>query len=167
MYYVGKRTEKNIKKAFYWYQKIATSDLKTKHEFKNEEISYKMKKLFEPVMRFAIELEDEIYNKCNKCHKKRRTLKKNNQICVICYQANLLYKTSGNKIIDEFIDFTQTNFVQESSRMKFIPYDQFKDIELIGKGGFSKIYKATWINGPPYWNEEKEVFEYKDSIIIE
>jgi len=83
-----------------------------------------------------------------------------------CYQANLLYKTSGNKIIDEFIDFTQTNFVQESSRMKFIPYDQFKDIELIGKGGFSKIYKATWINGPPYWNEEKEVFEYKDSIII-
>jgi len=54
LYYVGKRTEKNIKKAFYWYQKIATSDLKTKHEFKNEEISYKMKKLFEPVMRLQL-----------------------------------------------------------------------------------------------------------------
>jgi len=26
--------------------------------------------------------------------------------------------------------------------MKFISYDQFKDIERIGKGGFSKIYKA-------------------------
>ena len=50
--------------------------------------------------------------------------------------------------------------------MTFIPYNQFKDIEMIGKGGFSKIYKATWINGPPYWNEEKEGFEYKDSITI-
>ena len=50
--------------------------------------------------------------------------------------------------------------------MKFISYDQFKDIEEIGRGGFSKIYKATWINGPPYWNEEKEDFEYKDSITV-
>ncbi len=50
--------------------------------------------------------------------------------------------------------------------MKFIPYNQFKDIKQIGKGGFSKIYKATWINGLPYWNEEKEDFEYKGSIIV-
>jgi len=50
--------------------------------------------------------------------------------------------------------------------MIFIPFDQFKDIKKIGKGGFSKIYKATWINGPPYWNEEKEDFEYKDSIMV-
>ena len=50
--------------------------------------------------------------------------------------------------------------------MKFVPYNQFKDIKEIGKGGFSKVYKATWINGPLYWNEEKEDFEYKDSIIV-
>ena len=37
---------------------------------------------------------------------------------------------------------------------------------MIGKGGFSKVYKATWINGPPYWNEEKEDFEYKGSIAV-
>ncbi len=34
--------------------------------------------------------------------------------------------------------------------MKFIPFDRFKDIKEIGKGEFSKIYKATWINGPSY-----------------
>ncbi len=50
--------------------------------------------------------------------------------------------------------------------MKFIPYNQFENIERIDEGGFSKIYKATWINGPPYWNEEKEDFEYKDSILV-
>ncbi len=118
------------------------------------------------MMRFTVELEDEIYNKCNKCYKKRRILKENNQICIICYQAKLLHKSSGNKIIDEFIKDTQINFIQESSRMKFVPYDQFENIKSIGKGGFSEIYKATWINGPPYWNEEKEDFEYKNSITV-
>ncbi|GBB99036.1 hypothetical protein RclHR1_00340027 [Rhizophagus clarus] len=32
--------------------------------------------------------------------------------------------------------------------MKFVPYDEFKDVEFITEGGFSRIYKATWINGP-------------------
>ncbi len=129
------------------------------------EYDYKIIKLFEPITRFIIELENEIYNRCNKCYKKRTT-KKNHQICIICYQANLLYKPSGNKIIDNFINYTQINFVQESSRMKFIPYDQFKDIEQISKGGFGRIFKAIWINGPPYWNEDKEDFEYKNSIEV-
>ncbi len=116
-------------------------------------------------MGFIFEPEDEIYNVCNECLKKRRSLK-GHQICIICYQAKLLYKPSGSEIVDEFIKYTQINFIQESSRMKFIPFDQFKDIKEIGKGGFSKIYKATWTHGPPYWNEEKEDFEYKDSNII-
>ncbi|CAB5374225.1 unnamed protein product [Rhizophagus irregularis] len=30
--------------------------------------------------------------------------------------------------------------------MMFVPYDKFKNIEFIGEGGFSKIYKATWID---------------------
>src|SRR6266540_6576493 len=165
LYEIGYETVKDLEKAFYWYHKIATSDFKIVQDYLNDdEISYKIIKLFEPMTRFTIELENEMYSMCNKCHKKRRSLKENHQICIICYQADLLYKPSGNKIIDEFINYTQINFIQESSRMKFIPYDQFKDIEMIGKGGFSKIYKATWINGPPYWNEEKEDFGYIDSI---
>ena len=105
-------------------------------------------------------LVNEIYNKCNECHKKRKPLKTNNQICIICHQTKLLYIPSGNKIIDEFVRYAQINFAQESSR--FIPYYQFKDLKKVGEGGFSKIYKATWINGPSYWNEKKEDFEYKD-----
>ena len=58
------------------------------------------------------------------------------------------------------------NFIQESSRMKFIPYNQFKNIEFINGGGFSKVYKATWIDGPHFWNEEKENFEYNDPNIV-
>ncbi|CAB5213031.1 unnamed protein product [Rhizophagus irregularis] len=30
--------------------------------------------------------------------------------------------------------------------MIFVPYENFNNIEHIGEGGFSKIYKATWID---------------------
>ncbi|PKK69437.1 kinase-like protein [Rhizophagus irregularis] len=30
--------------------------------------------------------------------------------------------------------------------MVFVPYEKFENIEPIGEGGFSKIYKATWID---------------------
>jgi len=50
--------------------------------------------------------------------------------------------------------------------MEFVSYDRFKNVEFIAEGGFSKIYKATWIHGPPYWNDRKEDFEYKDSIKV-
>jgi len=31
--------------------------------------------------------------------------------------------------------------------MEFVHYDQLEDIEFIAEGGFSKVYKATWIDG--------------------
>jgi hypothetical protein len=44
--------------------------------------------------------------------------------------------------------------------MEFVPYDQFKNIEFIAEGGFSKIYKATWIDGPINWHCFKEENNY-------
>lgn len=28
--------------------------------------------------------------------------------------------------------------------LEWVPFEEFEDIEKIGQGGFSKIYKATW-----------------------
>ncbi|EXX60453.1 Cdc15p [Rhizophagus irregularis DAOM 197198w] len=53
---------------------------------------------------------------------------------------------SGNKIIDDFIRYTQVNLARSEGKLKFVPYNQFKNIEFIAEGGFSKIYKATWFN---------------------
>ena len=40
--------------------------------------------------------------------------------------------------------------------MVFVPYDRFKNVEFIAEGGFSKIYKATWIDGPIFgWSKKK------------
>jgi hypothetical protein len=81
--------------------------------------------------------------KCSECNKIRIILYENRRICYSCYRAK---EQSGNKVIDDFIGYTQINCPNKNGKMIFVPYDKFKNIELIGEGGFSKIYKATWIN---------------------
>ncbi|CAB4421451.1 unnamed protein product [Rhizophagus irregularis] len=61
---------------------------------------------------------------------------------------------SGNKVIDDFIRSTQINYGNSGVKLEFVPYDQFKNIKFIAEGGFSKIYKAIWVNGPIInWHE--------------
>src|SRR5256885_1304650 len=84
---------------------------------------------------------------CSECSKKRTPLNERHHVCHVCYKAKEL-KTSGNKIIDDFIRYTQINYVSNVGKMEFVPHDQFKNIEFIAEGGFSKIYKATWTDDP-------------------
>jgi hypothetical protein len=90
----------------------------------------------------------KIYEKCNECKKRRRPLDESHQICHVCYIMKPIFRPSGNKIIDDFIKHTQINLVKGQGKMEFVRFDQFKNIEFIAEGGFSKIYKATWIDGP-------------------
>jgi len=92
--------------------------------------------------------------KCNECNKRRKPLDESHQICHVCYEVKMkmVYKPklSGNKIIDDFIKHTQVNLNKKEGKMEFVPYEQFKNVEFIAEGGFSKIYKAIWIDGPIY-----------------
>ncbi|GBC40541.2 kinase-like domain-containing protein [Rhizophagus irregularis DAOM 181602=DAOM 197198] len=86
--------------------------------------------------------------KCKEC-KIRKIIDENHETCQLCYEifnSNL----SGNKVIDDIIINTRVDFVKgEIYRvLEFVPYDQFKNIEFIAEGGFSKIYKAIWVDGP-------------------
>jgi hypothetical protein len=80
--------------------------------------------------------------KCNECNKRRTPSVENNQICHVCYEVKKKIIPSGNSVIDDFIKFVQTKYVKSNGKMVFVPYEKFKDLELIGEGGFSKIYKA-------------------------
>jgi hypothetical protein len=40
------------------------------------------------------------------------------------------------------------NFILEK-QLKWIPYDKFKNVEYLDKGGFGTIYKAIW-----YYNQK-------------
>ncbi|EXX72738.1 uncharacterized protein OCT59_029236 [Rhizophagus irregularis] len=109
---------------------------------------------------FRPKLKRKIYKKCNECNKRRKPLNESYKICRTCYKMKSLFKPSGNKIIDDFIRYTQTNLVKEEGKMMFVPYDQFTNIEFIAEGGFSKIYKATWTDGPiTGWNSKKLHFD--------
>jgi hypothetical protein len=84
---------------------------------------------------------------CSECNKVRIPSKNNHQICYTCFHAKKRIRPSGNKVIDDFIRHTHTNYPNKNNgKMIFVPYNKFKNIELIGEGGFSKIYKATWID---------------------
>src|SRR5215218_10986845 len=67
---------------------------------------------------------------CSECNKKRTPLDESHQICHVCYRYKAReLKLSGNKIIDDFIRYTQTNFIKEEGKMEFVPHDQFENIE--------------------------------------
>ena len=49
-----------------------------------------------------------------------------------------------------------------------IPYEKFRDIEYLAKGGFGTVHKAKWIDGYiSYWNINRtEWFRYDNNADI-
>src|SRR5690349_18999592 len=71
---------------------------------------------------------------CNPCNSKH-------------FKSNFDKWTSGNEKIDKFIQNAQLNADDWRKAIEWIPYNRFKDIKEIGKGGFGTIYYAKWIDG--------------------
>ncbi|GES91803.1 kinase-like domain-containing protein [Rhizophagus clarus] len=84
------------------------------------------------------------------------------------FENNFKNWTSGNKIIDEFIQQSQLNAVHQSKYLEWIPFEKFRNVTYIAKGGFSKIYSAEWPEGFIwYWDIEKQTWcRYKDDKYI-
>ena len=74
------------------------------------------------------------YKWCRSCNAKR-------------FQQNFKNWTSGNDDIDKFIQHTQLSANEWREVLEWIPYDRFRNIEFIAKGGFGNVYKAIWIDG--------------------
>ncbi|RGB34009.1 hypothetical protein C1646_668871 [Rhizophagus diaphanus] len=88
-----------------------------------------------------------------------KSLRTKNEICEKCkridcnakkFQQNFKNWTSGNDIIDKFIQDTQlsahSNY-EAPRALEWIPYNKFANIKYVAKGGFGKVYKANWIDG--------------------
>ncbi|RHZ87166.1 hypothetical protein Glove_40g101 [Diversispora epigaea] len=78
--------------------------------------------------------KDTSYNWCKPCNSKHLQNDFNNW-------------TSGNDKIDKFILYAQLNANGHRQVIEWIPYDRFKDVKQIGKGGFGTIHYAKWIDG--------------------
>ncbi|UZO25505.1 uncharacterized protein OCT59_017770 [Rhizophagus irregularis] len=70
--------------------------------------------------------------------------------------------TSGNNEIDKFIK--DTMYKRKNDKfLEWVPFDKFKDINQIGEGGFSKVYSATWIDGPKIYGKGYKRWEKNKS----
>ncbi|PKC61898.1 hypothetical protein RhiirA1_465873, partial [Rhizophagus irregularis] len=87
--------------------------------------------------------------KCTECNKEENFA---NEMHVIRhpYHKEATVTLSGNKVIDDFIISILSNRANYKHKrlvnLEFVPYERFKNIKFIAEGGFSKIYKATWID---------------------
>ena len=84
---------------------------------------------------------------CKECVKQYTDIK--DEWCKSCQTNDLKMKftnwTSGNKQIDDLIQEVRSKINKSSDIIfEWIPYDQFRDIEEIGNGGFATVYSATW-----------------------
>ncbi|RIB28176.1 kinase-like domain-containing protein [Gigaspora rosea] len=117
-----------------------------------------------PVSLVSRRKKRQCYEKCIKCNYKRILVDKTSKLCRNCYEASLRV-LSGNKLIDDFIELTQISrgSIVRDSKLEFIPYEKFTNIEYIAKGGFSIIYKATWGDGPliTRWCHKKQRYNRK------
>ncbi|RIA80653.1 kinase-like domain-containing protein [Glomus cerebriforme] len=126
----GFGTEKNLEKVFYWYQKAREN---------NKIISLSNNELCKECENPYID-----YYWCQQCNIKH-------------FQQDFLKWTSKNEFIDKFIQEAQLNARNSYEILEWIPYDKLKNISYHDKGGFSKIYKAIWLDGPiNNWNFDKQ-----------
>jgi serine/threonine protein kinase len=70
---------------------------------------------------------------------------------------NWFYNLPSNEKIIDFIQQMQLkiNYYYDIV-FEWIPYNQFDDIEEIGKGGFATVYSAIWEDGPLYFDDNNK-----------
>ena len=139
---------------------------------KNKEISEKEKEYLRERFIYGFESNNVLHKlgkplECKKCNSTRYS----DRYCEECISQHLqsLFSTwtSGNEIIDNFIQKCQTISSLPGFILQWIPFEQFKKVTKLTEGGFSSIYTAEWTKGAiSDYNEDKKEFIYFDSLYI-
>ena len=76
------------------------------------------------------------------------------------------WTSSGDEKLDEIIRNTQLEAKGFDScyYIEWIPYDDLKNIEKIGEGGFATVYLGRWSNGPRFVLNDKRHY-YNNGIV--
>ena len=107
-----------------------------------------------------LEKRREAYGICGECNEPGT----GKEWCQPCNSKRLKNNfknwTSGNKDIDEFIQYSQLNAVHFTKCLEWIPFEKFRNVTYITRGGFGKIYSAKWPEGRIYfWGIENQEWE--------
>jgi hypothetical protein len=97
---------------------------------------------------------------CKECHQVN-----NNSIgCIHCiiehFKKDFDKWTSGSEIIDKLMRDNHLSFKNYNDLLEWIPFNKFKNIKYIAKGGFAKVYSAEWIDEKiKRWNPSSNNWE--------
>ena len=102
--------------------------------------------------------EDIIYRLNHELNKIDFGLNKKVSLCKDCKGKKVKKLTDkyGNEEIARF-------FCYDCKYIRWIPFDEFKNIEYLAKGGFGEVHKATWINHG-YYNDCE--MKYEDIEVV-
>lgn len=68
--------------------------------------------------------------------------------------------TSGNKLIDKFIQDSQLKARNTLEVLEWYPYNRFRNIKYLAQGGFSIVYKAILLTGyVKRWDSKAQQWE--------
>ncbi len=84
---------------------------------------------------------DQFESWCKECNAKR-------------FQQDFPNWTSVNEFIDGFIRETQLNAQRRNQVLEWIPYNRFKNVKYLDKGGFGAVYEVIWLDGPIQWFDD-------------
>jgi hypothetical protein len=91
-----------------------------------------------------------MYGICSTCKKVRE----HEDWCKFCqtenFKKNFKNWTSGDSKVDELIQKSQLNAKDGLDYLEWIDYKKIKNIEYITRGGFGKIFKGIWVDGPKH-----------------
>ena len=104
-----------------------------------------------------LERRKEVYGICGECNEPGT----GSYWCQPCnakrFRENFKNWTSGNKDIDELIQYSQLNATYYANCLEWVPFENFQNVTYIAKGGFGKIYSAEWPEGHIWnWNIENQ-----------
>jgi len=95
---------------------------------------------------------------CKECNQPKNSY--DGRWCRCNFQRNFKNWTSGNNVVDKFIQKAQLKAKLEV--LEWIEHDRFEDIEYLAKGGFGTVYKAIWKDGPiKIWNSGNNQWQRK------
>ena len=67
-------------------------------------------------------------------------------LCESCREKEIrkLADKCGNEEIAKFLYECRLNAKNHNNYIQWIPFDEFKNIEYLAKGGFGEVHEATW-----------------------
>ena len=83
----------------------------------------------------------------------------NKLLCKGCYKVKKLTDKCGNREIAKFLYKCSLNAKHHNNYIRWVPFNEFKNIEYLTKGGFGEVHEATWIDGSQDYGDQEVVLE--------